>query len=42
MNDVDAVVEFEKGARVIEIAQTLHNIDTWTGYKVVCRMYCFD
>ena len=35
MNDVDAVVEFEKGARVIEIAQTLHSIDTWTGYKVV-------
>ena len=35
MNDVDAVVEFEKGAKVIEIAQTLHNIDTWMGYKVV-------
>ena len=35
MNDVDAVVEFEKGAKVIEIAQTLHSIDTWTGYKVV-------
>ena len=35
MNDVDAVVEFEKGATVIKIAQTLHSIDTWTGYKVV-------
>ena len=35
MNDVDGVVEFEKGAKVIEIAQTLHSIDTWTGYKVI-------
>ena len=35
MNDVDAVVEFEKGARVIEISQALHGIDTWTGYRVV-------
>ena len=34
MNDVDAVIEFEKGARVIEIAQVLHGIDSWTGYKV--------
>ena len=35
MTDVEAVVEFEKGAKVIEIAQTLHSIDTWTGYKIV-------
>ena len=34
MNDVDAVIEFEKGAKVIEIAQALHGIDSWTGYKV--------
>ena len=34
MNDVDAVVEFERGSRVIEIAQTLHRIDSWMGYKV--------
>ena len=35
MNDVDAVVEFEKGAKVVKIAQTLHSIDTWMGYKVI-------
>ena len=34
MNDVDAVIEFEKGAKVIEIAQALHNIDSWAGYKI--------
>ena len=34
MNDVDTVIEFEKGAKVIEIAQALHSIDSWTGYKV--------
>ena len=34
MNDVDAVIEFEKGAKVIEIAQALHGIDSWTGYKI--------
>ena len=34
MNDVDAVIEFEKGAKVIEIAQALHGINSWTGYKV--------
>ena len=34
MNNVDAVIEFEKGAKVIEIAQALHGIDSWTGYKV--------
>ena len=34
MNDVDAVIEFEKGAKVIEIAQALHGIDSLTGYKV--------
>ena len=34
MNDVDAVIEFEKGAKVIEIAQALHGIDSWTDYKV--------
>ena len=34
MNDVDAVIEFEKGAKVIEIAQALHGIGSWTGYRV--------
>ena len=34
MNDVDAVIEFEKGAKVIEIAQALHGIDSWAGYRV--------
>ena len=34
MNDVDVVIEFEKGAKVIEIAQVLHSIDSWAGYKI--------
>ena len=34
MNDTDVVIDFEKGARVIEISQLLHSIDLWTGYKV--------
>ena len=34
MNDTDVVIEFEKGAKVIEISQLLHSIDSWTGYKV--------
>ena len=34
MNDTDVVTEFEKGARVVEISQLLHSIDSWTGYKV--------
>ena len=34
MNDVDVVIEFEKGAKVIEIAQALHGIDSWVGYKI--------
>ena len=34
MNDVDVVIEFEKGAKVIEIAQALHSIDSWAGYKI--------
>ena len=34
MNDVDVVIEFEKGAKVIEIAQALHGIDSWAGYRV--------
>ena len=28
MNDVDVVIEFEKGAKVSEIAQALHGIDS--------------
>ena len=34
MNDVDVVIEFEKGAKVIKIAQALHGIDSWAGYKI--------
>ena len=34
MNDVDVVIEFEKGAKVIEIAQALRGIDSWAGYKI--------
>ena len=34
MNDTDAVIEFEKGVKITEIAQLLHNIDSWVGYKV--------
>ena len=42
MNDVDAVIEFEKGARVIEIAQALHGIYSWTGYKVDSKLHSVD
>ena len=28
MNDKDVVIEFEKGARVVEISQLLHSIDS--------------
>ena len=34
MNDTDAVIEFEKGAKITEIVQSLHSIDSWVGYKV--------
>ena len=34
MNDTDAVIEFEKGVKITEIAQLLHSIDSWVGYKV--------
>ena len=34
MNDIDAVIEFEKGVKITEIAQLLHSIDSWVGYKV--------
>ena len=34
MNDTDAVIEFEKGVKITEIAQLLHSIDLWVGYKV--------
>ena len=33
MNDTDAVIEFEKGVKITEIAQLLHSIDSWVGYK---------
>ena len=34
MNDTDAVIEFEKGVKITEVAQLLHSIDSWVGYKV--------
>ena len=34
MNDTHAVIEFEKGVKITEIAQLLHSIDSWVGYKV--------
>ena len=34
MNDTDAVIEFEKGVKITEIAQLLHSIDSWVGYRV--------
>ena len=34
MNDTDAVIEFEKEVKITEIAQILHSIDLWVGYKV--------
>ena len=34
MNDTDAVIEFEKGVKITEIAQLLHSVDSWVGYKV--------
>ena len=34
MNDTDAVIEFEKGVKITEIAQLLHSIDSWVeAYK---------
>ena len=34
MNGTDAVIEFKKGVKITEIAQLLHSIDSWIGYKV--------
>ena len=34
INDTDAVIEFEKGVKITEVAQLLHSIDSWVGYKV--------
>ena len=34
MDDTDAVIEFEKGVKITKIAQLLHSIDSWVGYKV--------
>ena len=34
MSDTDAVIEFEKGVKITEIAQLLHSIDSWVGYNV--------
>ena len=34
MNDTDAVIEFEKGVKITEVAQLMHSIDSWVGYKV--------
>ena len=34
MNDVDTMVEFEKGARMFEIAQQLQALNVWDHYQV--------
>ena len=34
MNDTDAVIEFKKGVKITKIAQLLHSINSWVGYKV--------
>ena len=34
MNDTVAVIEFKKGVRITEVAQLLHSIDSWVGFKV--------
>ena len=34
LNDMDSFVEFEKGVKITEVAQLMHSIDSWVGYKV--------
>ena len=34
MNNMDAIFKFEKGVKIYKIAQVLHTIDLWVGYKV--------
>ena len=34
LNDMDSVVEFKKGVKITEVAQLMHSIDSWVGYKV--------
>ena len=34
MNDTDVVIKFKKGVKITEVAQLLHSIDSWVGYKV--------
>ena len=34
MNDTDAVIGFEKGVKITKVAQLLHSVDSWVGYKV--------
>ena len=34
MNDTDVVIKFEQVVKITEIAQLLHSIDSWVGYKV--------
>ena len=31
LNDTDAMIEFEKGVKITEVAQLLHSIDSWVG-----------
>ena len=39
MNNTDVVLGFEKSVKVTGIAQLLHSIDSWVGYKV--EVGCF-
>ena len=34
MNNMDAIFKFGKGVKIYKIAQVLHTIDLWVGYKV--------
>ena len=34
MNDVDSVVEFQKGARMFEVTQQLQALNVWDHYQV--------
>ena len=39
INNTDTVLGFEKGVKVTNMAQLLHSIDSWVGYKV--EVGCF-
>ena len=34
LNDIDVVVEFEKGVKLTKVAQIMHSVDSWMGYNI--------